>query len=188
MGRLVLPILLNWIKTSGALSHVLTDCISTILSVPATAFITLYQNTAAFWLVMTGIAAISIPLLVLNYIKTLYFEATESELNFQRLQRQNSVMPSYLVRSSKKKHHSLLRTILNWQPCLKNPMRYGFVSTQGLLHASSDTMPVILFMRDIVDRLEFNTGFETAITVLLGAIVFIGSFLGTHFSEVKMAK
>lgn len=184
-----------WVQTAGVLSHTGTDVIGLILSVPSLLSIMpgisstfdtlreLVQTPALFYpLILTGLV-----LFFANTSQALYFEAKESEHNLKRIRDDHSLLTPYPMLQEKDNDKNVIHKFLLWAPRSKNWIKRGFY-TQGPLHAFGDLLPVILLLRDFFGRYgKSNNALSVGLTISLSLLVFVGSGLGTHYSEVTTA-
>lgn len=167
-----------YLRTVGVLSHIITDYTGMLLSIPVSIALALFRNSPRLFWTITGIALlISTPILFVNYMKALYFEAKQSEKNIKRL---NPSLPRNMHTTN------FLRKLLEWQPKLKKPIHSIFYC-QGPIQGGSDIMPVILFMRDFFHRHHWSSTSEAAITVPLALFVFMSSAIGILYSDIDTA-
>lgn len=183
---LLLKPVITWINTAGVISHTLTDYCGTLLSLPPMVYVHLYQSPELFWPLFSVIALISLPLLFVNYVQTLYFEAKESEMNLKNINPEKDFTEIYPLLAEKEDKRTFLHLLLDKAPWLTKPIRYGFYS-HPVMHAGSDTLPVVLLLRDMFSRLGISAGIQAAIIIPAALFVFGSSAIGTLHSEVTEA-
>lgn len=177
-----------WLKSFGAASHVATDFLGLLLSVPPPLIIEFHKKAPdIFWISIEIVALISIPLLFVNYIQTLYFEGKISENTLKRSGAEATPYEETSLLTRPRRGPNFLRTLLNWMPILKQPIYYG-IYTQSFIRAGGDVMPVVLFLRDMFHRNDWSSSsVKIPMIATLAFFVIVSSFLGTLYSEVKEA-
>ncbi|MCB1827650.1 MAG: hypothetical protein KDH94_04410, partial [Coxiellaceae bacterium] len=177
----------SWICTAGVLSHTLSDYLGTLLSIPPTAYASLYTNhRTSFIAIAVVISIVSVPVLFFNYVQTLKFEAEESKENMLRVSEENEIYSRYPFLTETAKPSRIDRVLSNLSPLSKKIIRYGFY-THPFMHAGSDALPVILLLRDLFDRADVSTNVQIGVITPLALFVFASGWLGTLYSEVSEA-
>ncbi|MCB1827649.1 MAG: hypothetical protein KDH94_04405, partial [Coxiellaceae bacterium] len=187
---------LNWTQSAGVISHTGTDILGLVLSAPplismifklSSNFDTWNDFSSTpqiFWPTFI----ISIILFAINCPQSLFFECEEIENNLKKIREANSPLTPYSYLHEKEIPTNPMHKFLLFSPKIKKPLKILF-NTQGFLHAFGDLMPVLLLLRDMVDRHGENSSPSSiALISTVSAIAFIGSWLGTHFSEVITAQ
>ena len=185
VSLLVKPLLANkfgilWTTVVGTASHSLWDLTGLLLCIPPEVFIAGFKHPTIFWPVLAASAIPLMLLTIINLTQTRYFEAKESEINLK------SLMPDPYVplRPKPKEGKDFLYKVLEYLPWLKQPFLYGLYS-HGFVHACGDAMPALLSLRNTIPG---SVAKQLLIATLVALLIWLGSAIGTHCSEVKYSR